>query len=230
VRGVRLRRFFWIGAASILVVAALIAIAAILRGDFSETDGKILGTLGILLLCGALSIAGLALVERGLLPVLGWASVGTAAVGFAILVAALWTEFDSETLGRWAGTALVVIVVGLLVVTSLLLLRAPKLFPLVAGEALALGVAALIVVGGIWSDDLSEGAAKADAVLWILGILCWLLVPVLQRFTRAGAAVVAVRVLGELDGVELVASRGPVEGVPAELPDAGERLVLRRRT
>jgi hypothetical protein len=40
----RLTRIFWIGAATILVVAALIAITAVAGGNFSSTDGKILLT------------------------------------------------------------------------------------------------------------------------------------------------------------------------------------------
>jgi hypothetical protein len=54
----RLRRIFWIGAAAILVVAALIGVAAVAGGHFSSTDGKILLTLGALLLAGATGFAG----------------------------------------------------------------------------------------------------------------------------------------------------------------------------
>ena len=228
--GLRLRRIFWIGAAAILVLAALVAITAVVRGDFSETDGKILGTLGSLLLCGALAVSGLSLVERSLLPALGWVSVATATVGFVLIISAIWSEFENETLSRWAGTALVAVVVALLVVTSLLLLRGRALLGLVAAEACALGIAGLIVVGAIWSDDMSGGAAKADAVFWILGVLAWLLVPVLQRFSSVGVEPSAIRVLGELDGVELVASSRRIEGLSVEPPAPGERLVLRRRS
>ena len=49
----RLRRLFWIGAAGLLGLAALISIVALLRGEFTETDGKILGTLGAALLAGS---------------------------------------------------------------------------------------------------------------------------------------------------------------------------------
>jgi hypothetical protein len=45
-----------------------------------------------------------------------------------------------------------------------------------------------------------------------------------------GAAEAAIRVLAELDGVELVASRALTEGVRVEPPASGERLVLRRRS
>jgi peptidoglycan/LPS O-acetylase OafA/YrhL len=58
------RRLFWIGAAALLGVAALISIVALLRGEFTETDGKILGTLAAAFLAGSSSLAGHALIDR----------------------------------------------------------------------------------------------------------------------------------------------------------------------
>ncbi len=82
--GVRWSRVFWIGAAAILIAAALIAVAAILRGDFGETEAQILGTLLALLVAGATGISGLALVERREVPTLGWVAVGGAALCFVL--------------------------------------------------------------------------------------------------------------------------------------------------
>jgi drug/metabolite transporter (DMT)-like permease len=62
---IRLSRIFWIGAAAILVAAALVALVAVLRGDFSDTDGRILITMGALLYTGGAALAGLALADRG---------------------------------------------------------------------------------------------------------------------------------------------------------------------
>jgi len=42
---IRFARVFWIGAAGIVVLAALIALVAIVRGSFSGTDARILLTL-----------------------------------------------------------------------------------------------------------------------------------------------------------------------------------------
>jgi hypothetical protein len=44
-----------------------------------------------------------------------------------------------------------------------------------------------------------------------------------------GAEETAIRVLAELDGVELIASRGLLDGVRVDSPAPGEQLVLRRR-
>ncbi len=81
---VRLARLFWIGAAALLGVAALVSITAVVRGDFSETDGKILAVLGTALLAGGVALAGLALVERRDLPQLGVLAIATALTAFAV--------------------------------------------------------------------------------------------------------------------------------------------------
>jgi len=70
-------RIAWLGAAAILVASALVALTAVLRGDFSDTDGRILGTLGAVLYTGGAVFAGLSVLERGH-RVVGWA-VATAA-------------------------------------------------------------------------------------------------------------------------------------------------------
>jgi hypothetical protein len=62
---VRLSRFLWIGAAAILVAAALVTVVAVLRGYFSENDGRILLTLAAVLYAGGMGLVGLGFAERG---------------------------------------------------------------------------------------------------------------------------------------------------------------------
>ena len=50
--GIRLSRLFWIGAAAILIAAALVAVGSILRGEFGEREVQVLGTLPSLLVVG----------------------------------------------------------------------------------------------------------------------------------------------------------------------------------
>lgn len=93
----RLARIFWIGAAAVLVAAALVALAAVLRGDFSDNDDRILVTLGALLCAGGAALAGLALVDRGPARLLGWIVVGAAPVCFASIAWAVWSfAFEGE--------------------------------------------------------------------------------------------------------------------------------------
>lgn len=230
----RLRRIFWMGAAAIVVAAALVALAAVVKGDFSDTDSRILVTLAALLYTGGAAICGLALVDRGPARALGWIVAAAAPVCLALVAWAIWSFafFDggNETAEKLAWSAVLVLLSGLIAMTGLLLARRPALVGLAAAAGALAALAASVSVAGIWTEPDSESFVKALAVLWILAALAYFLVPILQRFSSVGADDAAIRVLAELDGVELVASRNPVEGVPAESPAAGERLVLRRRS
>ena len=94
---VRLSRIFWIGAAVVLAAAALVAIAAILRGDFSDSDGRILVTLAALLYTGGAGLAGLVLADSGPARALGLAVAGFAPVCLAIVAWAIWSfVFEGE--------------------------------------------------------------------------------------------------------------------------------------
>ncbi|HXG75106.1 MAG TPA: hypothetical protein VNJ53_00910 [Gaiellaceae bacterium] len=229
--GIRLGRIFWLGAATILVAAAAVALAAIVRGDFSDTDVRILGTLAALLYTGGTGLAGLALVDRGVARPLGWLVAAAAPVCLAVVVWAIWNfVFDgsSETEARVAWSSVLLLLAGLVAVTALLFARRPALRRLAGAAGALAGLAATLSAIGVWTEPESDGYVKALAVLWVLAGLAYFLVPVLQRFTSAGERA-SVRVLGELDGIELVAVRGPVEGVPVSGPAPGERLLLRRR-
>lgn len=228
--GLRLSRIFWIGAAAILIAAALVAVAAIVRGDFSDTDGRILGTLGAVLLAGSTLVAGLALVDRGG-RMLGWAAVGLAVPSFAAMAYAIWdlTFEGDENAWRWGWTGALAALAALVSVTAHLLARSPLVTRL-AWVAGGLAVAAsAATVGAIWNEDPGDTAGKAIAVLWIVAALAYFLVPVLQRFTSAGVAQTGERVLAELNGIELVATHTRKGSLEVSL-EPGERLVLRHTT
>ena len=222
----RILRVFWLGAAALLVAAALIAIVALLRGELTETDGEILLTLGALFLAGAVGLAGLALAESGRYAPLGWTAAALAPVEFGILTYWIWSDLSGDDLSRVGLTTILLVLGQLALVTHLLLLTGRKLLPLVGLTSLLLALAIGGTITAIWTEPDDTSWAKVLAVLWILAGLCWFLLPVLQRYTAAGAPP-GDRILAELDGVELVASRS-LDGVDVRLA-RGERLVLRRR-
>lgn len=228
-RNLRLARIFWIGAAAILVVAALVALVAVLRGDFSDTDGRILGTLAALFYTGGGLLAGLALVDSRRAAWLGRTLVVVSPLVLAATLRAIWEWVgDGEDEEHWelAWSASIALAAGLMAATSLLLARKLALVRLAwASGALAAAAAALSVVA-IWDEDPGDAMGKVLAALWILAVLAYFLVPVLERFL-APAYDTGERLLAELDGVELVATKsGP--GIEPRLA-AGERLALRRR-
>lgn len=207
----QLRRLFWIGAAGLLGLAALISIVALLRGEFTDTDGRILGTLGAAFLAGSASLAGLALIDRRDLVPLGWAVALAGLVTFGVLTWQVWTEFDEET---WSLDAATAAVAALMLATSRLLLRDRRfewLFWTSAG--LTTGTAALYV-WAIHADPVGDNWGKLLGTVGILTVLAWFLVPVLGRASGASPA-------------ERIVGRGPGR-VEVELAD-GETLVVRSR-
>jgi len=229
---IRLSRIFWIGAAAILIAAALVALGAVLRGSFSDDDSRILVTLGGLLYTGGAALTGLALVERGPARLLGWGVVAAAPVCFALITWAVWSfAFEgegNETADKLAWSAVIITLAGLIATTALLVARSRNALAL-ATVAGALGsITAALSVYAFWGDASSDAYPKVVGVLVILTVLCFFLVPVVQRYTSA-AAPAGVRVLGVLGDVELVAVHGHVEGVAVQAPGRGERLVLRHR-
>jgi hypothetical protein len=174
---VRLARLFWIGAAALLGVAALVSITAVVRGDFSETDGKILAVLGTALLAGGVALAGLALVERHDLPQLGAFSIAAAITAFAILVVETVREWDEARLSLTCYLALG----ALLLVTTARLLHSRSAAWSFWLAAVAIAAGTTGAATAIWSEPDGDGWAKALATIWILASLAWFLVPVLGR-------------------------------------------------
>ncbi len=205
-RSIGFQRLFWIGAAGLLGLAAVVSIFALLRGEFTETDGKILGTLGAALLTGSAALAGLALIERREFVPLGWTVAAVSVGGFAVLSWQVWTEFTEES---WSLDAIIVVVAALMLATARLLHR--RLEWLYWTSAALTGVTAATYVWAIHADPNGENWSKVLGTIGILTVLAWFLVPVLGR-TGGGAS-------------ERVVGRGPAT-IEVELAE-GETLIVR---
>ncbi len=228
---IRYARIFWIGAATILIIAALVALLAVLRGDFSDTDGRILITLGALLYSGGAAITGLTLADRGPLRRLGWAVAAASPIALGLMLAAIWSfvwEEEQEPWNKLAWSSVLMLLAGFLATTAVLLARGPMLQRLAAAAGALAALAAVVSTIGIWSEPGGDGFVKGVAALWILAVLAYFLIPVLGRFTAAGRPATDTRVLAQLDGIELVATRAREGAIDVRL-ESGERLALRRR-
>ena len=231
-----LRRLFWRGAAALLVVAALVALSALLGGDFDETDGQILATLGLVLLAGGVALAGISLREHKKAEPVGSVILLAAPLCFVVVVADIWRGFEGGDLARWAGTASVALVVAGVIGSTLLTFRNPALGWLVWSEGAALALAFATTLALIWAHDPGDGTAKLAAACWILAVLGWGLVPVLQRSSVSAHPSLTSgpeRVVATLADVDLVITSRPrqddlvVHGMSKLGP--GERIALRLR-
>jgi hypothetical protein len=225
IAGVRYARIFWIGAAGAVVLSALIGISALVRAEFTETDGQILLTLLALLVSSGTAVAGLTVAERGHTAV-GGVAVAVAAVSFFFIGTATWEGFDNETLAKVAGTWALALIATLLGTTQLVLHRGRHGWVLLVTWT-ALLLAFVATSTGLWEENADDALWKVAGSCWIVGLMGWILLPVLQRFSDAAVGAADLRVLATLDDVELVATRSS-QGLDVRL-DRGERLLLRRR-
>jgi hypothetical protein len=88
-----------------LCVAAVVASYALLGGEFSDTDWKVIGTSTLFALASSMAAAGLAVGERAALLAAG--TVAAAATTFVLVSIGMWAEVDGE--GFWRVTAIIAI-------------------------------------------------------------------------------------------------------------------------
>ena len=202
----RLRRVFLLGAAALAAVAALVAIAAVLNGDFGETEGKIFATLAATFVAGSLATAGLALLARGVLRPLGLLGVVLAVGGYVVWAEQIWAEHDSDRYWDFLLILLALAVATLAATTNRLLMSAPQLVrTLFPATAAAAAFAAAVAVTMLLRDN-GDGW-QLFAVLLILTVLGEIPAPVLDRYLTAREPD-GERTLGAVGAVSVIAVRG----------------------
>jgi hypothetical protein len=186
-----------IAAAALVLAAASGIVSVVSRGGFfTRPDWQILLTLVVGFLCGACATAAIRLLERRLLDPIGWIAAFVAPVTFAVIAVGIWWIQGwfrhGDLLGKLVATSLVALL-STLVVATLELVARPRsrgAFALVVATVVcALGVDALALIK-IWSlapEHGDTGSATGSAggrvmlVLGILGVLAYLLTPLVDR-------------------------------------------------
>lgn len=214
-----LRRIFLLGAATLVSVAALVAIGAIVNGDFGDTEGKIFSTLATAFVAGSAAIAGIACLERSVSRPFGVLGIGLSLVGFILWTDQIWAEHHSDEYWKLLGLILIWTLVVLVVTTTRLMTRSPRLvrslYPATAGAAAGAGAVVSVMVlrenGDGW---------QLFAVLLVLALLGETLTPILQRFvTTPLGDTPPERVLGQIGGAVVVAVRGRRNGRAVRVGD-----------
>jgi hypothetical protein len=203
-----LRRIFLLGAAALVSVAALVAIGAVLSGEFGETEGKIFATLATAFVAGSAAIAGIACLERGVIRPIGAIGLVLAAGGFLLWAEEIWAGHDSSGYWKVLGLLLIWTLTALVVTTTRLMTRSPELLRTLFPATFAATVGAGLVVSTMVIRGEGDGW-QLFAILLILAVLGEILTPILQRFVITPAADTGSRerVIGRIDGTVVLAVR-----------------------
>jgi hypothetical protein len=202
------RRIFLLGAATLVSFAALVAISAILTGEFGSTEAKIFATLATAFVAGSSVLAGIACLERGVSRPFGLAGIVLATFGFLLWADQIWQEHSSSGYWKVLGLVLTWTLVTLMATTTRLMTRSPELLRTLYRATVACAVGAGLVVSTMILRENGDGW-ELFAVLLILAALGEVLTPILQRFvvTPVDESGPNERVLGALGDAVVLAVR-----------------------
>ena len=174
-----------------LVVNALIGIAIVLKGDFGDTEGRLLGTTIGLALFTVLAIPSTVQLGRSTYYALSGFGIGTSVIAFFLAVDAIWSDgaFEDDVLTK------LMVTFGIAAFASnhaalLLLATATRLAVRVTlvVTIILLVVIAATLIASLWTEDLPKGLARLLTVFAILDVLGSLAVPMLSKLYRLSAA------------------------------------------
>jgi hypothetical protein len=195
-----------------LCVAAAVACYALLGGEFSDTDWKVIGTSTLFALTSCMAAAGLGVRDRA--PLLGAVTVTAATAAFVLVTFGMWVEVDGELFWRVTGIVAIAALETAHVAFIWSRLRdgdppaVARITRVAIGLAVVSAAMGIAPIAGLLSED-------GDATLYfeILGVvlvvqlLCTVLAPLVRRLSDgAERPVVAVptereRLATELAGV-----------------------------
>jgi hypothetical protein len=170
-----------------LCVAALTAIVAVLKGDFDDTDGRIIATSVGFGVFSALGAAGASprLQKRAEARLLGLATMALATISFVLLPIALWSEDGDGPWEVWGCFSLAALaashaslVIGARRSTDGEGVRMISTTSIVLATIDAT-IGILAIAGTV--EEIDDGGAQALAVMVILLILTTALPPILRR-------------------------------------------------
>jgi hypothetical protein len=179
------RRILLRAVVAALSVTALVAISALLGGNFGETEWKILATTSGFALASLFALRGTILLDRGMHRRLGWTVVVLSALAFVLLLKVLWLD-DGDSDWTWKALAISAGLAGALgqIATSITRRRPtdpPSIRPLsFAAGVCALTVELLVAIAAI--EEIGDGGYyRFLAAVFVLDVLLVVLESVVRR-------------------------------------------------
>jgi hypothetical protein len=182
-----MRRILLRAVVTALSLTALLAIAALLGGNFGDTQWRILATTGGFALASLFALRGTILLDQGVHRRLGWAVVALSGLAFVLLLKVVWIDSgDSEV--TWKAMTIAAGLAGALgqIATSLSR-RRPTDPPSVRPLSLAAGVCAItveVLIAFAAIDEVDDGGYyRILAAVFVLDVLLVALESVVRRLS-----------------------------------------------
>jgi hypothetical protein len=183
VQNAKLRRLLLIGAITTLSATAIIAIVALLAGDFADTELRTLATTGGFGLTSLIAMRGTALLDQRRHIALGRSVITLSALSFLIELWILWVDDDNE-LGWKSYVCSISAAVALAQIAGMLSRRRttdPKWIPRLV---LAAGMSAIVAALG---EISRAGYYRVLGAVVVLNVFLVVLQPVLRRLAQPTA-------------------------------------------
>ena len=174
-----------------LVISAAIGIIIVLKGDFGDTEGRLLGTTLSLAVFTVLAIPSTVQLGRGKFPILSRFGMGTSVVAFFLIVAAIWSDgtFESVLLTKFMVTFGVTAFASNHTALLLLVSRATTLIRItLIPTIIVLVIIAVMLIISVWVENMPNELARSLTALAILDVLGSLAVPMLSKLKRLSGA------------------------------------------
>lgn len=187
----KLRRLLLVGAIATLSATALIAIVALLAGDFADTELRVLATTGGFGLSSLIAMRGTALLDQRRYITLGRAVISLSSLSFLIELWILWLDDDSE-LGWKSYVCSISATVALAQIAGMLSRRRATDPTWVPRLIRAAGTTAIVAAALSWIAALGEigrsGYYRVLGAVVVLNVFLVLLQPVLRRLGKPAVA------------------------------------------
>ena len=223
------KRVLLLAVAVLLSLSAFLAIAILLVGRFGSVEGRILGSTALLAGYGLVALPAVVLLDKERSGLLALAAAALVALAACLGMTSVWSQSDSDVLGRTVGSATIVALAfaQLATATAWRSERDPvavrRLFAVSCGTG---ALVAAFAVALLWSGP-HGGVVRFLGALVVLDLLLVALQPILararptstvRRFTIVTAS--GERIEVEIAGADL-ASAAAQEGEAGATEDTG---------
>ena len=182
------RRVLLLGVAALLSLSALLAIGILVVGRFGSVEARILGSTALLAGFGLVALPAVMLLDKERARLLAYVAAALPTVAAVLALVLIWSQSDSEALGRSLGSATIVALAfaQLAAMTARRTERddslVRRLFAVSCGTGL---LGAGVGVALLWIGPDNQRAPRLFGALLVLDLLLVALQPLLAR-ARAG--------------------------------------------